>query len=94
MDHMADVLSGALLAEEAAHDLAHHNDARKALVAQTYLQKAFGAKELSLSHEKEPALQHFDALLHYRAIAPAALGYALALKPPDAPKPKPPSPEA
>lgn len=94
MDHMADVLSGALLAEEAAHDLVHHNDARKALVAQTYLQKAFGVKELSLSHEKEPALLHFDALLHYRAIDPAALGYAPAPKPPDAPKPKPPSPEA
>lgn len=96
MDHMADVLSGALLAQEAAHDLAAHHDARKALVAKTYLQKAFGSKELSLSHDKDPVQVHFDALLHYRAVPPEALGYT---PPPAAPsadnkKPKPPAPEA
>ena len=96
MDHMADVLSGARLAQEAAHDLAAHHDARKALVAKTYLQKAFGSKELSLSHDKDPVQVHFDALLHYRAVPPEALGYT---PPPAAPsadnkKPKPPAPEA
>jgi len=75
MDHMADVLSGALLAEEAGHDL-KNGDARKALVARKYLEKAFGDKTFALSAEKDPAHVHFDALLHYKPIAPAALGYA------------------
>jgi hypothetical protein len=74
MDHMADVLSGALLAEEAAHDLAL-NDARKALVAKRYLEKAFGPKELKIDAEIDPAHRHFDALLSYAVIDPAALGY-------------------
>lgn len=76
MDHMADVLSGALLAEEAAHDLQHHNDARKALVARKYLEKSFGDKTLSLKADKDPVHVHFDALVHYKTIAPAAAGYA------------------
>lgn len=88
MDHMADVLSGALLAEEAAHDLTQNNDARKALVARTYLGRAFGAKDLNISAEKDPVHVHFDALLHYRSIAPGALGYGAALpQKPAAPKP-------
>lgn len=88
MDHMADVLSGALLADAAAHDLAHRNDARKALVARTYLERAFGAKELKISSEKDPLHTHFDALLHYRAINPVALGHMPpAQKPADSPKP-------
>jgi len=91
MDHMADVLSGALLADEAAHDLAHHNDARKALVARAYLERAFGPKELKISSEKDPVHTHFDALLHYRAINPAALGPAPAAPKP-ANSPKPPQP--
>lgn len=92
MDHMSDVLSGALLAEEAAHDLAHHRDARKALVAKIYLTQAFGARELSLSAEKEPHQVHFDALLHYRTIAPADLGYAVSgLAAKGHKKPKPPA---
>ncbi|MDP2205139.1 MAG: acyl-CoA dehydrogenase family protein [Alphaproteobacteria bacterium] len=92
MDHMADVLSGALLAEEAAHDLAQNNDARKALIARSYLDRAFGAKEFKLGSEKDPVQTHFDALLHYRPIAPALLGYA-AVTPPAKPEtPKPPQP--
>jgi acyl-CoA dehydrogenase len=91
MDHMADVLSGALLAEEAAHDLTQNNDARKALVARCYLDRAFGAKGLSIGAEKDPVHVHFDALLHYRSIAPAALGYAA--PPPAKPAaPRPPQP--
>lgn len=85
MDHMADVLSGALLAEEAAHDL-KHGDARKALIARKYLEKTFGDKELTLSAEKDPAHVHFDALVHYKVIPPKALGYAPAN---DDQKPKP-----
>ena len=75
MDHMADVLSGALLAEEAAHDLAL-GDARKALVAKRYLEKAFGPKELKVDAEVDPVHQYFKALVSYAPIDPAALGYA------------------
>lgn len=84
MDHMADVLSGALLAEEAAHDLAK-GDARKALVARTYLQTAFGPNGLKLDPAADPVHQHFAALLSYAQIAPEKLGFAreapLAAKP-------------
>jgi acyl-CoA dehydrogenase len=92
MDHMADVLSGALLAEEAAHDLSHHNDARKALIARSYLDRAFGAKEFKIGSEKDPAQVHFDALLHYRPLAPAALGDAPVPPPAKPEMPKPPQP--
>lgn len=88
MDHMSDVLSGALLAEEATHDLAHHRDARKALIARTYLQKAFGSRGLTLSAAQDPMQQHFEALLHYRALDPAVLADAPVPKKPDAPMPK------
>ena len=74
MDHMSDVLSGALLAEEAAHDL-QNGDARKALIARRHLEKSFGDQAFSLSADKDPAHVHFDALLHYKPIAPSALGY-------------------
>ncbi len=87
MDHMADVLSGALLAAEAAHDLAYHNDARKQLIAENYLEKTFGKRELQFSCEKDLTQVHFDALLHYRRIDPAVLVPAPA---PAAPAPKPP----
>lgn len=85
MDHMADVLSGALLAEEAAHDL-KLGDARKALVAKRYLEKAFGPKELKIDAELDPVHQHFKALVSYDKIDPAALGYAT--PPAEAAKPK------
>ncbi|MEZ0224376.1 MAG: acyl-CoA dehydrogenase family protein [Alphaproteobacteria bacterium] len=75
MDHMADVLSGALLAEEAAHDLLL-NDARKALVAKRYLEKAFGSKDLKVDADLDPVHQHFKALVSYATIDPAKLGYA------------------
>ncbi len=75
MDHMADVLSGALLAEEAAHDLVL-NDARKALVAKKYLQKAFGPKDFEIGPEQNPVHTHFDALISYAPIDPVKLGYA------------------
>jgi hypothetical protein len=75
MDHMSDVLSGALLAEEAAHDLTL-GDARKALVARRYLDKAFGPKELKVDADIDPVHQHFTALVSYAPIDAAALGYA------------------
>ncbi|MBI1215266.1 MAG: acyl-CoA dehydrogenase [Alphaproteobacteria bacterium] len=75
MDHMSDVLGGALLAEEAAHDL-KLGDARKALVAKRYLEKAFGPKGIALDASADPVHTHFDALVSYAPIAPAALGYA------------------
>ena len=85
MDHMADVLSGALLAEEAAHDLTL-GDARKALVAKRYLEKAFGPKELKVDAELDPVHRHFKALVSYDKIDPAALGYAT--PPAESAKPK------
>lgn len=77
MDHMSDVLAGALLAGEAAADLAQHRDARKALVARRYLEKAFGPKDFALPLDADPVHAHFEALLGYAPIAPAALGYAV-----------------
>jgi len=90
MDHMADVLSGALLAEEAAADLMR-NDARKALIARRYLEKAFGPRDLVLDGAPDPAHENFAALVTYAPIAPEKLGYAAS----DAaakPKAKPPQP--
>ena len=89
MDHMADVLSGALLAEEAAADLAK-NDARKALIARRYLEKAFGSRELVFDSAADPAHTHFDAIVRYQPLAPEKLGYAA----PDSatPKIRPPQP--
>lgn len=75
LDHMADVLSGALLAEEAAHDLTL-GDARKALVAKRYLDKAFGDKKLELTSNPDPVHVHFREIVSYSPIAPAKLGYA------------------
>lgn len=77
MDHMSDVLAGALLAEEAAHDLSL-GDARKALVARRYLEKAFGPKELKIDSDIDPVHTHFNEILSYAPIAPAKLGYAAA----------------
>jgi acyl-CoA dehydrogenase len=85
MDHMADVLSGALLAEEAAHDLTL-GDARKALVAKRYLEKAFGPKELKVDADLDPVHQNFKALVSYDKIDPATLGYTD--PPAEAAKPK------
>lgn len=87
MDHMSDVLGGALLAEEAAHDLAH-NDARKALVAKRYLEKAFGPKELKLEADADPVHKHFKEIVGYAPIAPEKLGYAAPAKPQAPAKPK------
>jgi acyl-CoA dehydrogenase len=89
MDHMADVLSGALLAEEAAHDFAE-GDARKALVARTYLQTAFGPNGLKIDSAADPVHQNFAALLSYAPIAPEKLGLARKAPPAAKPKIKPP----
>ncbi len=86
MDHMADVLTGALLLDEAAHDLAHHNDARKAIIARRYLERAFGNKGLELSGTPDVAHTHFDAMVGYGRIAPAAAGYSADKKPPQPPR--------
>jgi hypothetical protein len=83
---MADVLSGALLAEEAAHELAL-GDARKALVAKRFLEKAFGPKELKLGAELDPVHVHFKDIVSYTPIAPEKLGYA-ATPAPEQSKPK------
>lgn len=90
MDHMADVLSGALLAEEAAADLAQH-DARKALIARRYLEKAFGPRGLVLDNAPDPAHENFAALVSYAPVPPEKLGFAAA---PETAKPKakPPQP--
>lgn len=86
MDHMADVLAGALLAEEAAFDLAL-GDARKALVARKYLEKAFGPKELKIDADADPVHKNFAEIVSYAPIAPEKLGYAASA--PQAPaKPK------
>ena len=76
MDHMADVLSGALLAEEAAHDL-KHGDARKAIVARKCLEKYFGPHELEIGNITDPALTNFKEIVGYGVIAPAKAGYAV-----------------
>lgn len=75
MDHMADVLSGALLCEEAAHDLTL-SDARKALLAKRYLENAFGSKDFALEAAQDPVHTYFREIVSYAPIAPEKLGYA------------------
>ncbi len=74
MDHMADVLSGALLAEEAAYDLAA-GDARKAFVARRYLEKTFGPRDLGIKSGEDLLHSHFTAIVSYTVIPPEKLGY-------------------
>ncbi len=91
LEHMADVLSGGLLAQEAAHDLSL-GDARKVLVAKRYLEKAFGPRELKFDSRPDPVHVHFKEIVGYVPISPEKLGYAA--PPQEAPKlkAKPPQP--
>jgi acyl-CoA dehydrogenase len=75
MDHMADVLSGALLAEEAAHDLTL-GDARKAIVANKCLEKFFGRNEFEIGAGVDPVLANFKEIVGYGAVSPEKAGYA------------------
>jgi hypothetical protein len=86
MDHMADVYCGALLAEEAARDLAL-GDARKAVIASGYLKKAFGPKGLALDTAPDPAQTHFAAMIGYGHVPPEAAGYAAPKSSPMRPPP-------
>lgn len=88
MDHMADVLSGALLAQEAARDLLQH-DARKAIIARRYLQKAFGPRDFTLTAAVDPAQAHFDAMLGYMPVPASSAGYAPAAPAKQAKPPRP-----
>ena len=80
MDHMADVLSGALLADEAAHDLTL-GDARKAIVAKKCLEKFFSPKEFSIDATADPTLVHFKEIVSYGVISLEKAGYAVAPTP-------------
>lgn len=88
MDHMADVLTAALVLDEAAHDLAHHHDARKAIIARRYTERAFGRSAFALSSAPDIAHTHFDAISTYARIAPASAGYGADKKPPQPPRPR------
>lgn len=79
MDHMADVLSGALLAEEAAHDLAL-GDARKAIVANKCLEKFFGPKDFVIRGTIDPVLANFKEIVGYGVVPAGKSGYALSTK--------------
>ncbi len=74
MDHMADVLSGALLADEAARDLTL-GDARKAIIARRYLEKAFGLHEFEITNAADPAFVHFKKIVGYGVVPLAEGGY-------------------
>lgn len=75
MDHMADVLAGALLARDAAADLAL-GDARKALVAKRYLENAFAPRDFVLSNDVDLMQRNFRALVSYAPIDLDKAGYA------------------
>lgn len=77
MDHMANVLAGALLADEAAYDLAH-GDARKSIVARQCLEKYFGEHDFKIGNAADPALVHFKEIVSYGIISPEKAGYAAA----------------
>ena len=79
MDHMSDVLSGALLAEEAAHDLAL-GDSRKALVANKCLEKFFGPKEFKIGTIADPVLANFKEIVSYSVISSEKAGYAMPIQ--------------
>lgn len=77
MDLMADVMSGTLLAEEAAYDLKHGNDARKAMICRRYLDKTFDPRKPKIgADKKDDAHLHFRDIVSYAAIDPAKAGYA------------------
>ena len=61
-------------------------DAHKALVANRYLDKAFGEKKLELSPDADPVHTYFKEIVSYAPIAPAKLGYAAPAN--DSAKPK------
>lgn len=65
---LSDTLGGALLFEEAIHDL-DRGDARKALVARLYMDKRFPeTTSRGIGPGSDWALRHFDALVGYEPI--------------------------
>ena len=67
MDHMCDVLSAALLCEEAAHDLTL-GDARKKIIAGRYLDKVAGDKNLGIGATADIGQVLFKELVSYSMI--------------------------
>ena len=65
---LSDTLGGALLLEEAIHDLGH-GDARKALIARLYLDKRFPETTArGIGPGRDWVHRHFDALIAYEPI--------------------------
>jgi hypothetical protein len=73
LDLMADTLSGALLLEEAAADIAGGN-ARKALVARRFIEHRLRpAPRRGLAPLDDPAQRHFDAIIRCEHVPVTAL---------------------
>jgi alkylation response protein AidB-like acyl-CoA dehydrogenase len=73
LELMADVLSAALLVEEASADVAG-GDARKAIVANRFIAHRLAPPtRRGLAPVDDPGQRHFDAMIGYQEVPPAAL---------------------
>ncbi|MGB9151931.1 MAG: acyl-CoA dehydrogenase family protein [Alphaproteobacteria bacterium] len=90
MQHMSEVLSGALLCEEAAHDLAL-GDRRKMIIAGRYLEQAFGDRKLRIGPALDITQDLFKELISYSVIPPVSTAQT-PLPPVTKPSQQPPEP--
>ena len=71
---LADTSEAALLIEEAASELEHDNDARKAAVARRFVARRLAERPLrGLLDADRAVLEHFEPLIRYGSIDPGAL---------------------
>jgi hypothetical protein len=69
---LADLAEGALLLDEATWQLARDGDARKAVVARRFARRLTPQRARGILDDDRSAVEHFDALVRYGPIEPAA----------------------
>lgn len=69
---LADLAEGALLLDEATWQMARDGDARKAVVARRFARRLVPQRARGILDDDRSAIDHFDALVRYGPIEPAA----------------------
>jgi hypothetical protein len=69
---LADLAEGALLLDEATWQLARDGDARKAVVARRFARRLAPQRARGILDDDRSAVEHFEALVRYGPIEPAA----------------------
>jgi hypothetical protein len=69
---LADLAEGALLLDEATWQLTRDGDARKAVVARRFARRLAPQRARGILDDDRSAVEHFDALVRYGPIEPAA----------------------